>query len=129
VQGTGTSRANPELKALVLEASRALAALDTARLEELALSCEALNRNLALENTDTEMRKEMARQAREAGADMGAFGRMLEATRGNLNVINRLREMRMGVLEYKVPAGRAARKVERAEGQAGDRMGGVDGNH
>ena len=42
--------ANPELKELVVEASRALARLDTARLEELALSCQALTR-------DTEARK------------------------------------------------------------------------
>jgi hypothetical protein len=36
-----------ELKELVVEASRALARLDADRLEELALSCQALNRDLA----------------------------------------------------------------------------------
>ena len=35
-----------ELKTLVVEASRALASLDTDRLEELAQSCEALHRDL-----------------------------------------------------------------------------------
>jgi hypothetical protein len=34
------------LKDLVIEASRALARLDADRLEELALSCQALNRDL-----------------------------------------------------------------------------------
>ena len=38
--------ANPELKELVVEASHALARLDAARLEELALSCQALTRTL-----------------------------------------------------------------------------------
>jgi hypothetical protein len=37
----------PKLKELVVEASRALAQLDAERLEELALSCQALNRELA----------------------------------------------------------------------------------
>ena len=40
-------RFNPELKALVVEASLALARLDADRLEELALSCQALNRDLS----------------------------------------------------------------------------------
>ena len=38
---------HPKLKELVVEASRALARLDADRLEELALSCQALNRDLA----------------------------------------------------------------------------------
>jgi len=40
----GQSPTNIELKAIVAEASRALAALDALRLEEMALSCEVLNR-------------------------------------------------------------------------------------
>ena len=40
-------REDRELKGLVVEASRALARLDADRLEELALSCQALNRELA----------------------------------------------------------------------------------
>ena len=91
--------AGVELRALVAEASQALALLDAARLEELALSCEALNRDLALDNTD-DTRKNLARQAREAQTNMAVFGRVLDATRGNLNVMKRLREMRLGQLEY-----------------------------
>ncbi len=90
--------ANPELKELVVEASRALALLDAPRLEELAVSCDALNRNL--DSMSVEEKRELARQAREAQADMSALKRVLEATRANRNVMRRLREMRERRLEY-----------------------------
>ena len=91
-------QANPELRELVAEASRALARLDAARLEELALSCQALNRDLG--PMSAEERRQMARQAREAAAGMAVFARVLDATRANVNVMNRLRELRAGRLEY-----------------------------
>ena len=56
MQGIG---GQPELKELVREASRALASLDAGRLEELALSCQALNREL-----DAELGIEPARLAK-----------------------------------------------------------------
>lgn len=115
-----TKAATIELKALVAEASQALAALDAPRLEELVHSCEALNRELAQEN-NREQRKQLARQAREAGSDMAVFGRVLEATRANLQVMNRLREMRLGRLEYKAQGG--------AADWAGPLPGSGDGNH
>jgi hypothetical protein len=90
--------ARPELKPMIAEASRVLARLDTGRLEELALSCQALNRRLIPANV--EERRKLAQQAREASADMAVFARVLDATRANLNVMNRLRELRMGRLEY-----------------------------
>lgn len=93
-----TRRRHPELKELVVEASRALARLDADRLEELALSCQALNRGLAPETTEDYAL--LARQSREAAGDMAVFARVLEATRANLNVMNRLRELRAGRLEY-----------------------------
>jgi len=89
---------HPELKALVADASRALARLDGARLKELALSCQALNRDLPSLGAD--LRGEMARQSREAAADMAVFARVLDATRANLGVMERLRAMRTGQLEY-----------------------------
>jgi len=89
---------NPELKELVVEASHALALLDAPRLEELAVSCEALNRNL--DSMGADEKRELARQAREAQADMSVLKRMLEATRANRNVMRRLREMRERRLEY-----------------------------
>ena len=93
----GARRERPELKQLVMEASRALALLDAGRLEELALSCQALNRDLGTSGRAD--RPRMARQAREAAAEMAVLGRVLEATRGNLEVMNRLRELRAGRLE------------------------------
>ncbi len=91
-------QANPKLKELVVEASRALARLDAGRLEELALSCEALNRELSSLSADE--KRELAGQAREATADMAVFARVLDATRANRNVMNRLRELRAVRLEY-----------------------------
>jgi hypothetical protein len=75
-----------------------LACLDTKRLEELAHCCQALNRELCAcefygHGAD------LARQAREAAEEMAVFCRVMEATRANLNVMKRLRELRTpGVL-------------------------------
>ncbi len=91
-------REPPQLKELVAEASLALAHLDADRLEELALSCQALNRDLKPLNQN--QRAELARQSREAVGDMATFARVLDATRANLNVMNRLRALRSGQLEY-----------------------------
>jgi hypothetical protein len=103
-------RGHPKLKELVVEASRALARLDATRLEELALSCQALNRDLAQANGDGDGRAALAAEAREAKGDMAVLARVLEATQANLNVMNRLRELREGRLgrregrlEYGVP--------------------------
>lgn len=87
-----------QLKELVVEASRALARLDADRLEELALSCQALNRDLA--PSSAEDRAQLALQAREAAGDMATFARVLEVTRANIHVMNRLRELRVDKLEY-----------------------------
>jgi hypothetical protein len=91
-------RVQPELKELVVEASRALARLDADRLEELALSCRALNRDLV--PIDGKGWNGLAQQAKDAVNDMAVFAKVLEATRANLNVINRLRDLRSGKLEY-----------------------------
>lgn len=88
----------PELKEIVVEASRALAHLDADRLEELATSCQALNRDLPVASSPE--RAELARQARAAKGDLQAFAGVLEATRSNLEVIRRLREIRMGRRGY-----------------------------
>ncbi len=116
--------ANPELKALAAEASRALAALDAARLEELAVYCEALIRKLGPELMERDGRRKMARQVREAQDDMAVLGRVLEATRANLCVMTRLREIRLGQIEYKALGGMAIGSIGTGS-QAGD----GDGNH
>jgi predicted double-glycine peptidase len=97
--GLGARRFDPELKQIVSEASRALALLDADRLEELARACKALNR-------DHLERAEMARQARDAACGMAAFARVLDATRDNLSVMNRLRALRMGEVSYETSAAR-----------------------
>jgi hypothetical protein len=98
IQEIGMPRKHLELKSLVMEASRALACLDAGRLQELALSCQALNRDL--KPVSREERDALARQAREAAGDMATFARVLEATKANLGVMNRLRELRAARLEY-----------------------------
>ena len=93
MQAVGDHRCNPQLRELVVEASLALARLDAERLEELALSCQALNRDLA---GRARRERDIERQAREASGEMAVFGRVLDATRANLEVMNRLRERGRG---------------------------------
>jgi len=97
------AREDLEIREVVAEASLALAQLDANRLEELALACQALNRERAPLAPGSNGRRydgSLARQAREAVGDMKAFGRVLEATRANLTVIRRLRQLRGGHIEY-----------------------------
>ena len=107
---------NPSLKAIVVEASRALAQLDATRLRELVLSCRAFTRSSQAE--DPELRARLLCEIREAEGDMAVFGRVLEATRANLSVMKRLREIRQGNLEY---TERQVRGVAVAEGGNGNR--------
>jgi hypothetical protein len=113
-------RLHPALRELVVEASQALARLDADRLEELVLCCQALTREQALTqeppresarestgalNRDLLPIKEaerlrLAAEARDARGDMAVFARVLEATRANVQVIERLRALRAGRLEY-----------------------------
>lgn len=109
-----TRPANPKLKELVVEASRALARLDAPRLEELALACQALTRAGIPEDADE--RKLLAGQAREAEADLAVFARVLDATRANLNVMKRLRELRVVRLEYTERQARGGAGVEGGNG-------------
>ena len=49
---------------------------------------------------------------------MAVFARVLDATRANLNVMNRLRELRMGRLEYserQVRGGKGGARIDRSE--------------
>jgi len=71
-----------DLKEIVRDASRALAHLEGARLEELAIACQALNRDecrnsLAKDGTDREMRSALA-----------VLDRMIEMTRANIYVLH-----------------------------------------
>jgi hypothetical protein len=104
----------PELKEIVVEASRALAHLDADRLEELASSCQALNRDLPA--TTGVRDPELVAQARAAQGDMETFARVLEATRANLDVIRRLREIRMGRRGYGDDQSRRWTEMENVHG-------------
>ncbi len=107
----------PELKELVTEATRALARLDIARLEELALSCQALTR---MPPPKTKKEQEVfASQARAARGEMAVFARVLEATRANAKVMERLRELRAGRAEY----------LEGSKGCCSFSQPGVEGGH
>jgi hypothetical protein len=91
----------PALREIVVEASRALARLDADRLEELALSCQALNRDLApIPMSDRSL---LAAQARDAAGEMAVFSKVIEATRANLEVLQRARERHLNRLEYGQP--------------------------
>jgi len=92
------TQARPAWKDLVLEAARALARLDSDRLEELVLCCQALNRDLL--PIKEEDRARLSLEAREARDGMAVFARVLEAARANAQVMQRLRELRAGRLEY-----------------------------
>lgn len=98
---TFKSRVHPELRELVVEASLALAALDADRLEELAVSCQALQRDLPL--LDDAKREDLNRQGCAASPEMAIFGRVIDATRANLEVMRRVRDRRTLRLEYQHP--------------------------
>ena len=92
----------PRLTEFVAEASRALAQLDTPRLEELALCCQALNRQPR--DHFSQSGAALVQEVREAMGEMATFARVLEATRANLEVMRRLEALRTGRLEYARPA-------------------------
>ena len=92
-----SSQPHLELQQIVREASCALALLDAVRLEELALSCRKLMGDFA---SLPSANADRSRQACEARADMALFARVLDATRANLEVMHRLRDLREGRLEY-----------------------------
>ena len=107
-------RLHPGLKQLLTEAIHALARLDADRLEELALSCHALNRELTL--FEPERRALLAQQAREAAAEMVVFARVLEATHANLSVMTKVRQLHNERLEYAEPPGRGWTRTESGYG-------------
>jgi len=88
---------HPVLKAIVSEASVALARLDADRLEEMALSCEAL---IGVPETSLTVLRLRECEAGNAHRNMAIFGRVLEETSANLHVMRRLHGSRAERLEY-----------------------------
>ena len=93
-----TARGSWGLVALIQEASLALGRLDVRRLSELAATCEVLNREVPLKIAED--RKKIIQEIREATGEMKILSQILDATRGNLRVMQRLRALRMSRIEY-----------------------------
>ena len=91
------SAENVRLKEILTEASEALAHLDAERLERLALYCEML-----IEEPSSAV---VERAGRET--EMAVFSHVLDATRANLRVMRRLRELRATEVDGHAPAVRA----------------------
>jgi hypothetical protein len=79
------------LRSIVREATASLIAMDAEKLEELALCCADLNRELR----ETGQMADAVLAMREARSDMELLGRVLQETRANLRVISRLRVTRL----------------------------------
>jgi hypothetical protein len=86
---TGSGRSGTELKDLVRQVSDSLAQLDAKRLEELAESYKALTKMPVTE-----------REVRDALAEMAVLRRVLDVTHANVEVMHRLRTIRVGQTEY-----------------------------
>jgi hypothetical protein len=91
------SRVRPALTDMVVEASQALARLDADRLEALAISCLLLNRSL---DEETLERETLGSEARNAVADLGTLKTLLAATKANLEVMNRAKDLRRELPQY-----------------------------
>ena len=87
-----------DLKMVLKEAREALMRLDAERLEDIAFSCA-----MPVRGTDSgcgEPMDCMDVESEEARREMEIFMRVLHATKANLQVMRRLREMRASKLEY-----------------------------
>ena len=106
MQGTARGMSRTELRDLLTEASRALEAFDADRLEELALSCQALNHNLP--EVHMYIVSMSPDEARIAYRSLATFGRVLEITHSNLDVMRQIGASEAGMLEYTEPSNRCA---------------------
>ena len=104
----------PVLKEIVVEASRALARLDADRLEELALSCQALNKDYSASSLQD--RSLLAAQARHSRRELKTLARILELTQDNLQVFRQTCEPQSGRLEYGQPQSRFWQRAENGHG-------------
>jgi hypothetical protein len=86
------------LKKVLEEATESLAWLDGERLEEIALCCAMQMRGN--DRGCDEGLKYVERESEQPTREMAIFLRVLQATKANLQVMRRLREMRGTKLEY-----------------------------
>ncbi len=101
----------PGLSRMVVEAVQALSKLDAERLEELACACRALNSEQGRAG-----RPAVTQDAHISAEDMAALARVLEVTRANLEVMNRLREFHARRIEYSAVQGAALHGTEVSHG-------------
>jgi hypothetical protein len=107
------SRVSPALKELALEASTALAELDASKLEALAASCRELNRNPSLDSPGQAV---LISEAHEIPNEMRVFARVLEGTKANMRVLDRVKELRAELPGYGPGAGRGWQSMEGVHG-------------
>jgi hypothetical protein len=88
----------PDLKDMLTKASLALAYLDAERLEEMALSCEALVRGP--DSQPYHSKNQWKPASGKAMEEMAIFAGILEATKANLKVMHNLCEAHAAHLEY-----------------------------
>jgi hypothetical protein len=100
-----------ELRELVAEAAQSLARLDADRLEDMVLSCEELNRSF-----ESGQKEISIPDPRGTQRDMAALAQVLEATRSNLAVINRLRDLHARRTEYVVASNQDIENSEVSDG-------------
>lgn len=127
----GMQAPGPALKALVGEATQALALMNQPRLDELADACRALNRYAEpgyLQSLKLEERARLAEEARQAQGEMAVFARVIEATRANLKVMHRLRELRMKPIVYSERQARGCETAECGSGTSGSSTSGSGTN-
>ncbi|WP_348261383.1 hypothetical protein P8935_16455 [Telmatobacter sp. DSM 110680] len=96
------SERQPGLRSILTDASQALAHIDGDKLEEMAAYCAALIQD---EGASDDLSLLVDPEYGTARKEMAIFMRVLEATRANLNVMRRLREMHVARLEYGSSAG------------------------
>ncbi len=105
MQRQEVSPVNFEWKQMIQEACAALTQLDADRLEELALSCRALNQAPAPLRPDVS-------QARAASAELSVLENILSATKANFEVLERMHRLREKPFAYD-PAHEARRTARK----------------
>ncbi|WP_263359559.1 hypothetical protein [Acidicapsa ligni] len=102
------------LRAIVRQATAALASMDADRLEELARCCVDLNRELQqsglvspvdLVAETSNLHHDFKNDLDEASGDLRVLERVLHATRSNLTVFSRLHVLRIQQAQQKIEDG------------------------
>ena len=83
-----------EHQSFLAETSRALARLDADRLEAMALKCKTLRRGCPSVDSVCEA---LAVNPRQAAQEMAVLAAVIEATRGNRNVLRRVSKARLAI--------------------------------